>query len=75
VSADAGKRRATAAQIHATITGGRATAAKFGRTKFRRVFPFNASWNAKRYAHQQIEAFAVTIPGGWLVITVIVKYF
>lgn len=69
------ERGATAAQIHATISRGRATAAKFGRTKFLRVFPFNALWNAKRFAHQQIEAFAVTIPGGWLVITVIVKYF
>jgi hypothetical protein len=48
--------------------------AKFGRTGFRRNFPFDGEWNGKRYATKQIEAYAVE-EEGWLVITVIVKFF
>ncbi len=69
------ERGATAGQVRETVTKGMRSAAKFGRAKFRRVFTFGKSWNGKRYAKQQIEAFAAIIPDGWLVVTVIVKYF
>ncbi len=49
--------------------------AKYGRLKFSRVFPYRKTWNGKKYAWQEVEAFAATIPSGWLVVTVLVKYF
>jgi hypothetical protein len=69
------ERGATVEDIRLTIASGRAILAKFGRTQFRRVFSFNSVWNGKKYARRQIDAFAVKITEGWLVITVIVKYF
>ena len=47
---------------------------KHGRTGFRRNFSFGGEWNGKHYAVKQIEAYAVE-ENGWLVITVIVKFF
>ena len=69
------ERGATVAEVHQCIHGRQQAIAKFGRTRFRRTFRFDQLWNGKRYAHKQIDAFAATIPGGWLVVTVIVKYF
>ena len=69
------ERGATAAQVRQTVLKGNATPAKFGRTEFRKVFAFNALWNGKHFSRKQIEAFAAKIPGGWMVVTVIVKYF
>jgi hypothetical protein len=69
------ERGATAAQVRATVTNGRVIPANFGRTGFRHVFAFNAQWNQKYFASKQIDAFAAKIPSGWMVITVIVKYF
>ena len=69
------ERGATAKQIRQTIGAGRSVPAKFGRTRFTHVFSFNADWKGKRYARKQIEAFAAKIKDGWLVVTVIVKYF
>jgi hypothetical protein len=69
------ERGATTAEIQQTIDSGVAAPVKFGRTRFRRVFSFSALWNGKHFASKQIDAFAAKIPGGWLVVTVIVKYF
>ncbi|MCP9463068.1 MAG: hypothetical protein NNA24_13630 [Nitrospira sp.] len=49
--------------------------AKFGRTGFRRNFPFAGTWQGKIYANRQIEAYAVQEGSDWVVITAIVKYF
>ena len=57
-----------------TVRKGEEFPAKFGRTGFRRNFPFNSVWRGHRYATKQIEAFAVE-EKGWLVITVIVRYY
>jgi hypothetical protein len=32
-------------------------------------------WRGRWYAHKQVEAYAVEEPDGWLVITVIVRFF
>jgi hypothetical protein len=69
------ERGATVAEVRQCVEGGEETIAKFERTRFRRVFRFGKSWNGHRYSHKQIDAFAATIRGGWLVVTVIVKYF
>ena len=57
------------------VEGGERFPAKFGRTGFRRNVPFDDTWRGKRYPTKQIEAYAVWEDDGWLVITVLVKYF
>ena len=69
------ERGATAAEVRQTVQQGTATPAKFGRTRFRHTFVFNARWNRRFFARKQIDAFSAKIAGGWLVVTVIVKYF
>lgn len=69
------ERGATKAEVAAAIAAGERFPARFGRTAFRRNFPFNGAWRGRYYAAKQIEAFAVEEDGDWLVITVIVRYF
>jgi hypothetical protein len=67
-------RGATEAEVIATVEAGETFPAKFGRTGFRRNFVFDGEWRGRRYATKQVEAYAVE-EEGWLVITVIVRYF
>jgi hypothetical protein len=69
------ERGATEAEVFGTIEQGERFAAKFGRSGFRRNFAFGGTWRGKRYTAKQVEAYAVEEGAGWLVITVIVKYF
>ena len=69
------ERGATEEEVIATVVGGDTFPAQFGRTGFRRNFPFNGEWNGKFYATKKVEAIAVQEEKDWLVITVIVKYF
>lgn len=68
------ERGATEEEVVATIQTGERFPAKFGRTGFRRNFPFHGEWRGKRYTTKQVEAYAVA-EKGWLVITVITRYF
>jgi len=68
------ERGANEEEVRATLEGGEQFPAKHRRTGFRRNFPFDGEWNGKHYAVKQIEAYAVE-ENGWLVITVIVKFF
>ena len=68
------ERGATEAEVVATVTAGEQFPAKYGRTGFRRNFAFDAEWRGRLYATKQVEAYAVP-EDGWLVITVIVRYF
>jgi hypothetical protein len=68
------ERGATEEEVRLKVESGECFAAKYGRTGFRRNFPFNREWAGKRYATKQLEAYAVE-ENGWLVITVIVKFF
>lgn len=69
------ERGTTEAEGVATVTHGEQFPAKFGRTGFRRNFSFQKQWRGKRYANKQLSAFAVPQADGWLVITVIVRYY
>ena len=69
------ERGATADEILATVAEGEQFEAKYGRTGFRHEFAFDEFWRGKRYAHKQIEAFAVWENEEWLVISVLVKYY
>jgi hypothetical protein len=57
------------------VIGGEQFPAKFGRTGFRRNFTFQKQWHGQFYATKQVTVFAVPEEDGWLVITVIVRYF
>ncbi len=69
------ERGAEESEVVLAVEGGERFPAKFGRTGFRRNFPFAATWRGKFYPTKQIEAYAVWEDDGWLVITVVVKYF
>ena len=70
-----GERGATEAEVIAAVREGERIPAKFGRTGFRRNFPFDGEWRGRRYATKQIEALSAETKEGWLVITVVVRYF
>ena len=69
------ERGATEEEVIATINEGERFAVKFGRSGFRRNFPYNSLWRGKHYANKQIEAIAVRESNDWLVITVIVRFY
>jgi len=68
------ERGATVEEVRATVAEGEQFPAKYGRTGFRRNFPSKGIWNGRPYANKQVEAYAVE-EDGWLVITVVVKFF
>ena len=68
------ERGATEEEVRTTVEGGERFPARFGRVGFRRNFNFDGVRRGTRYTTKQIEAYAVE-EEGWLVITVIVKYF
>jgi len=65
---------ASEAEVVATVQEGERFPAKIGGTGFRRTFHYDGERRGRRYATKQVEALAVE-ENGWLVITVIVKYF
>ncbi len=69
------ERGATEHEVQATVERGEQFPAKFGRTGFRRNFPFDDVWRGKHYRTKQVEAYAVEEDASWLVITVITRYF
>ena len=69
------ERGATEAEVAATIAGGERFPARFGRTGFRRNFPFGETWRGKAYVSKQVEVYAVEENERWLVITLLVKFF
>jgi len=69
------ERGATEAEVIATVMEGEQFQAKFGRIGFRRNFMYQKQWRGRSYATKQIMAFADRDADGWLVVTVIVRYF
>ena len=69
------ERGASEEEVVATVLQGERFPAKYGRTGFRRNFPFDGLWRGRRYATKQLEVFAVEEEGRWVVITVIAKFF
>ena len=69
------ERGAAEDEVIATVRSGEQFPAKFGRTGFRRNFPFDDVWRGRRYATKQLAVFAVEEDGRWVVITVIARFF
>ncbi len=53
------ERGATEEEVEATIRQGEQFPAKYGRTGFRRNFPFNETRKGKFYQTKQLEVYAV----------------
>lgn len=68
------ERGATDAEIIATVEQGEQFPAKFGRTGFRRNFVQQKERRGRVYRTKQLEVIAVP-ENGWLVLTVVVRYF
>jgi len=62
-------------EVVETVLTGQSSPAKFGRTSFRKTFQYDRTWRGRRYANKEVEAIAVELTGGWLVLTVIARYF
>jgi hypothetical protein len=69
------QRGATEEEVCATIQHGERFPARFGRTGFRRNFAFRNLRRGRYYETKQLEMYAVKEHYGWIVITVVVKYF
>lgn len=69
-----GERGASEAEVIATVQDGERFPAKRGRQGFRRNFSYNDVWRGRYYTTKQVEAFAVE-EDGWLVITILVRFF
>jgi len=69
------ERGALESEVVATVESGERFPAKYGRTGFRRNFVFGSEWLGRSFSTKQVEAYAIEEDGGWLVITVLVKYF
>jgi len=69
------ERGITGEEIIETVLTGESSPAKFGRMSFRKTFRYDRSWRGHRYPNKEVEAIAVEIAGGWLVLTAIYRYF
>jgi len=61
-------------EVKMTVEGGEPLPAKVGRRAFRRNFSYGQEWRGRTYANKQVEVIAVD-EEGWLVITVMARYF
>jgi hypothetical protein len=69
------ERGAEEREVVETVEHGEQFPAKYGRTGFRRNFPFDREWRGRMYSTKQIEAYAISEDAVWLVITVITHFF
>jgi len=68
------ERGASEVEVISAVESGERFPAKLGRYGFRRNFAYNDVWRDRRYSTKQVEAIAVE-EDGWLVITVLVRFF
>lgn len=69
------ERGASEDEVLQTVERGERFPAKYNRTGFRHNFSCNALWRGKTYHTKQIEAYALQEEDGWLILTVITKFF
>jgi len=69
------ERGATEDEVVLAVEAGEKFEAKFGRVGFRRNVAFKKKWRGRRYKTKQVEAYAIRRYNGWLVISVVTRYF
>jgi len=70
----ASERETTEEEIVETVRTGESYPVKFGRMGFRKTFKYARIWRGRRHANKEVEAIAVKISEGWLVLTVITRF-
>ena len=68
-------RGATEEEVKTTVNGGERFPARFGRTRFRKSFHFESTWQGNFYITKEVEAVAIAEGEDWLVITVVTRYY
>lgn len=68
------ERGTTAEEVRTVVETGEQFSAKFGRSRFRKSFRFESTWQARFYRTKEVEAIAVREGEDWLVITVMTRY-
>lgn len=69
------QRGCTRAEIEQTLRVGERFPAKFGRTGFRLRLPGEWHWRGRLFDPKEIEAYAAPENDGWVVITVIARFW
>ena len=69
------ERGASEDEVRSVVEQGEKFPAKFGRVGFRKNIPFDQAWRGKRFHTKQLEVYAVQEGDGWLVITVLTRYY
>jgi len=69
------ERGAVENEVIETVANGEKFQAKYGRTGFRRNFSFEKNWRNLYYKTKQVEVYCVPESDGWLVISVVTRYF
>ena len=70
------ERGCTRDEVQYTVQHGVQSPAKYGRFRYSNTFAYNRKWQGKAYSRKTIEAYAIDEgAAGWLVVTVIVKFF
>jgi len=69
------ERGTTEEEVVLAVETGEKFNARFSRTGFRRNVPFAEQWRGKLYRTKQVEAYAIRRYDGWLVISVVTRYF
>ena len=67
-------RGAVETEVVLTVEKGQRFQAKYGRSGFRMVFPFDRQWRGMYYQNKEVEAYAVRQGDDWLVLTAITRY-
>ena len=69
------ERGALEDEVIQTVLSGERFPAKYGRIGYRRNFRYGATWRGRHYETKQVEAYCVWEDGGWLVLSIVTKYF
>jgi hypothetical protein len=69
------ERGATEEEVKTTVKTGERFPARFGRTRFRKSFRFESTWQKNFYSTKEVEAIAIAEGDDWLVITVVTRYY
>jgi hypothetical protein len=70
-----GERGATPAEVIDTVLHGEHFLCKIPSYGLSQVFVYNGIWRDQTYSRKEVEAIAVEIPTGLLVLTVITRFF
>ena len=69
------ERGATEEEVKTTVNAGERFPTRFGRTRFRKSFHFESTWQGNFYITKEVEAVVIAEGEDWLVITIVTRYY